>query len=66
MKTIEINVYEYSELSKEAKKAAYQNWLNDSPDYFWADSNEKSLYKFADIFPIKINGFSYDSYSGNV
>jgi hypothetical protein len=66
MKTIELKVYEYSELSEEAKETAWKNWLNKDHEYFWADTNEKTLYKFADIFPIKINGYNYDSCSGGI
>ena len=64
MKTIEINIYELSELSDKAKENAYSNWLQYA-DYCWAGSNEATLVAFCNIFPIEVTKWSYDSYNGD-
>lgn len=58
MKTITINVYAVSELSKEAKDKAYNKWL-EHVDYPWAGENEASLKAFADLFPVTIKNWAY-------
>lgn len=46
MKTIQINLYKFSELSETAKQTAIENYRNTHNDYFWADENRETLSKF--------------------
>lgn len=53
MKTKVINLYQFSELSDEAKEKAINNFRNNENDfYFITDDAGKSFEKFADIFSI--------------
>lgn len=59
MKTIEIQLYKFSELSEEAKQTAIKNYRNKNDEYFWADENRATMEAFAEIFPIKVTNWSY-------
>jgi len=63
MKTIEITLYKFNELSSEAQETAINKWRESDTDYFFASDNEASLKAFTEIFPIKVNNWSYDAYS---
>jgi NADPH:quinone reductase-like Zn-dependent oxidoreductase len=62
MKTKTINIYEYAELSEEAKQKAYNKW-SQGVDYGFELENRKTLNKFADIFNIRISEFQYDCHN---
>lgn len=59
MKTVEINLYKFEELSERAKQTAIEHHRNNNFEYFWADENRQTLEKFAEIFPIKVTNWSY-------
>lgn len=59
MKTIELKLYEFDELSEKSKQIAIEHYRNVNNEYFWADDNKSSMEKFAEIFPIKITHWCY-------
>lgn len=59
MKTIELKLYSFNELSDEAKGQAIERYRNNIHDYAWTGENKDTLEKFAEIFPIKITDWSY-------
>ncbi len=61
MKKIEITLYEFSELSKEAKQHALEINANES-EYFWGDDAIKSLQKFAEHFNCELKNYYIDWY----
>lgn len=57
MKTISINLYEYSELSEKAKQRAINQVRNrESNDNFFYDEAEKTVKEFEKIFPTNSKG----------
>ena len=61
MKTIEITLYKFSELSDNAKQKAIEKWRNDSYDsqpWFISECNE-SFEKFAKLFSIDWRNIDY-------
>lgn len=60
-----INIYGIKELSEGAKNKAFYNFCN-SEIYPYEDENEKVLNKFENIFPIKINSWSYGGYDNHI
>jgi hypothetical protein len=67
MKTVEINIYQFSELSEEAKQNAIEQERNNLHlDYIFDEATE-SLQKFANIFSIKFNYFDFlQTYSNDI
>jgi hypothetical protein len=61
MKTIDVNLYKFSELSEEAKEKAIQKWRNDNYNYqpWFIDEANKSFEKFADLFSIDWRNIDY-------
>lgn len=59
MKTIEINLYSFNELSEEAKEKALENWRYEQ-EYFWADDSIESLKKFAEHFNAELTNYGID------
>ena len=61
MKTIEIKLYKFSELSEKAKETAIENWrANNSGDYWFLDEANATFEKFAKIFPIEWEEIDYE------
>lgn len=62
MKTItrDYNLYQFYELSEEAKKSAYSEWMQNSC-YVWNADNERTMKCFEEIFNITINDWNYDT-----
>lgn len=58
MRTVTVNIYKIDELSRKAQRRAYEHWL-EKAEYPWNDDNVKTLRKFEEIFPIKIQEFEY-------
>lgn len=58
MKTIEIKLYKFAELSEDAQQTAINNLSNINVDYEWW----KSTYEDAKRVGITINGFEMDKY----
>lgn len=65
MKTIEIKLYKFEELSSEAQKTAVEKWRNDTEDSFSLNEILQSLTKFAEEFNIKIRDYSL-GYNSNI
>lgn len=58
MRTIEINLYQYNELSEEAKEKAFNDFC--SNDYYhWNGENNKVLEWFKNTFDVKIIDWEY-------
>ena len=55
-------VYNLHELTREAQAKAHSHWAEHF-DYGWADENEKTLQAFEQTFNIKVDRWSYDSYT---
>jgi hypothetical protein len=55
MKTIELTVYEFSELSEKAKEKVVQEFINDQItfDHFFAELDE-SINRFEELFGVKV------------
>lgn len=62
MKTITINLYDFDELSKEAKTKALQEHCSQS-DFFWYDEYFESLKAGIEHFDFELNDYSID-YTG--
>jgi hypothetical protein len=60
MKTIEVKIYSFSELSETAKQTAIQDYLSKDRKYFWAEENTKSIEAFFDLFPIKNKSYNWN------
>lgn len=56
MNTIQINTYDYNELSDKAKTNAFNNW---NPEYFGHDENEQVLIWFQKVFDVKVSNYEY-------
>lgn len=61
MRVLSFNVYPFNELSEEAQKKAWNDWLN-CMDYVWIDEGIKSIHKFADAFGVKITNYEVTTY----
>lgn len=59
MKTIEVQLYKFDELSDEAKHTALENNANEA-EYFWGDDAIKSLKKVAEHFNCSLERYSID------
>ncbi len=59
MRTIEVNIYQFSELSEEVKEKALNKWAANE-NYFWGDDAIRSLEKFISHFCGKLNDYSID------
>jgi len=57
MRTIELKVYPFDELSEEAKEKALQNYASDA-EYFWGDDAIKSLEEFMKHFNCELSHYS--------
>lgn len=59
MRTVEVTLYQLSELSEKAQERAYNKWLQHGDNYGWHDENRESLEAFAKLFPINVSNWSY-------
>ena len=59
MRTIELKLYKFEELSEEAKQKAIEDWRSNDTEIAWASENRQTMEKFAEIFPIKVTNWSY-------
>ena len=60
MKTIQVNVFSFSELSDEAKEKALKNWGESDIDYFWGNDAVKSLQAFIEHFNGDLSNYNID------
>jgi len=58
MKTETINLYDYSELTDEAKETAFGHFLNNGSDYCWSGEAMDTLKAFAKVFNLTIADYS--------
>lgn len=63
MKEITIRLYEYDELSDEAKRKAHEDWLSQGHEHFWGGEVRDTLKKLEEEFDIEVFRWSYDSCS---
>lgn len=64
MKTKTITTYSINELSEDAQKEAYYNWLSNF-DYPWGDDNRESLNSFCDFFGVTCRDWFYDAHTSD-
>jgi len=57
MRIIETEVFEFDELSDEAKEMAITGFRED--EYFWGEDDRKTLEEFEKIFPVKVGRWEY-------
>lgn len=62
MKTIELKLYSFSELSEEAKEKAFENFLSSERDFFWMDESLNSLKEGLIHFGFELKDWSIDYY----
>lgn len=60
MKTIETNVYQFIELSEDAKKIAINNFRKNNYEFFWAEDYLRSAKECLKIFGAKLKDYSID------
>lgn len=53
-----IKLYQYDELSEEAKERAIQDWRENQTDYIWAEDGVNSLKAFCKAFDIELKDYS--------
>lgn len=58
MKTVNLNLYSFDELSENAQEKVISTW-RDNDQYFWDSENTDSLNAFCKIFDIKIKDYEY-------
>ena len=61
MRTATVNLYQFAELSDEAKERA-REWWRDGLDYPWWRDAEASIKAFCDHFGVKIKDYSIGAY----
>jgi hypothetical protein len=52
MKTIELKIFKFNELSEESKQYAIEKYRSNNEEFFWQSEWQDVLKKFCDIFPI--------------
>lgn len=62
MRTIETKLFNFDELSEEAKETAHNNFLNSEREYFWMEENLESLKKGLEHFGFELKDWSIDYY----
>ena len=63
MKEITIRLYDYDELSDEAKRKAHEDWLSQGHEHFWGGEVRNTLKKLEEEFGIEVTRWSYDACS---
>ncbi|MBO6225834.1 MAG: hypothetical protein J6N72_10390 [Psychrobacter sp.] len=63
MRTIEMTVFDYNELSDEAKETAFENWLEQKQrfGYSWEDEVSKILKHIEKNTPIRVEDLQYNT-----
>ena len=61
MRTAEVKIYSFDELSDEAKERAHANWLNEGHEHFWAGEARDTIKAFESEFGVTIRNWRYDS-----
>lgn len=63
MKTIEINLYKFDELSDEAKQKAYAKWLDSEREFNWGEDYLESLKHGLKHFGFELRKWDIDYYN---
>lgn len=63
MTTVEIQIFDFSELSERAKENAHNTWLGEGHSPNWSEDNLNSLKAFYKVFPIKDTGGDWGGYT---
>ena len=63
MKEITIRLYDYDELSPEAKELALEEWRSRDVEHFWGGEVKDTLEKLQEELGIEVTGWEYSSYS---
>lgn len=61
MKEVTIKLYQFDELSDEAKRKAHENWLSKRHGHFWFAEVVNTLEKLEEELGIKVTKWQYDS-----
>jgi len=63
MRVLSFNVFSFNELSEEAQKKAWENYINSNHfEYVWVDEGIKSIRAFADAFGIGLKDYEISTY----
>jgi len=66
MRVLSFNVFKFNELSEEAQKKAWENYVNSQYfDYHWVDEGIKSVRAFADAFGVSIKNYELSTYGNS-
>lgn len=66
MRVLSFNVYGFNELSEDAQKKAWENYISSRHfEYHWVDDGIQSLQKFADAFGARITNYQIDTYGSS-
>ena len=60
MKTIEIQLFKFSELSEDAQKKAIDHFRESDNDFWFIEEANETFKKFADLFSIKWREIDYE------
>ena len=63
MKEITVRLYEYDELSDEAKRKAHEDWLSVNREHFCGGEVRATLKRLEEEFGIEVSRWSYDACS---
>lgn len=63
MKEITIRLYDYDELSPEAKKRAIEEWRSEGVEHFWGHEAEGTLRKLQEYLGIEVTRWAYSPYN---
>lgn len=66
MKEITIRLYDYDELSPEAKERALEEWRSEEVEYFYGREVNDTLDKLQDELGIKVSRWSYSTYDHDI
>jgi hypothetical protein len=63
MRVLSLNVFSFNELSEEAQKKAWENYVNSNHfEYIWVDEGIKSIRAFADAFGVGLKDYEIGTY----
>lgn len=65
MRTVENQVFQFDELSDDAKEKA-RDWYRSGDSYPWAEENRASLERFCEVFPAEGRNWYYDACSYSI
>jgi RecG-like helicase len=63
MKTIEVKLYKFEELSEEAKEKAIEKWRSSETEYHHGEEYRDTLKEFEKSFPVKVTDWEISPWS---